>query len=125
MAYYKDSQGNRLIHIAAKKNRLDILRMMLFNRVNTEYTNDKGETPLHLAAKEGMLGSVTLLSFFHANIDALDERQRSVKTLAKIYKRSKVVKWIERYQFDRNKALKEIQNQKIKSSDANLSQATN
>ncbi|MDH5464245.1 MAG: ankyrin repeat domain-containing protein [Thiovulaceae bacterium] len=125
MAYYKDSQGNRLIHIAAKKDRLDILRMMLFNRVNTEYTNDKGETPLHVAAKEGMLGSVALLTFFHANLDALDERNRSVKTLAKVYKRSKVVKWIERYQFERDRALKEIQNQQIKSSDANLSQATN
>jgi ankyrin repeat protein len=47
----KDVDGNTPLHLACKRNRVDLVRLLIANYVDVNMVNKDGQTPLHLVCK--------------------------------------------------------------------------
>ena len=66
----KDSEGNTLLHIAAKYAKDDIIDYLLSNGIcDIEAKNNKRWTPLHMACTSNCLSTVELLIKYGANVE--------------------------------------------------------
>lgn len=85
---YIDSEGNSLLHLAAKLNRLNVAKILL-PELDDQYANDyadttnlSGDTPLHLAAKNGSFHVAKYLIDRGANTLAPNTRSQTPVDLA-------------------------------------------
>lgn len=62
--------GYTPLHIAAKKNQMDIATSLLQFGAKANAESKAGFTPLHLASQEGHIEMARLLLYHHANVDA-------------------------------------------------------
>lgn len=65
-----NEQGHSALHLAAKKNEPEIVKLLLFCGANIEARGDGGWTPLLVAAKEGNEAAVDALLTHKANVNA-------------------------------------------------------
>ena len=59
--FVTDLNGNNALHIAAKKNFLNIVKMLISSKYPLNVQNDQGMTALSLAAKKGNLKVIKAL----------------------------------------------------------------
>ena len=50
-----DGSGNTLLHIAAKRNNVDDVKLLLEKGADRNHKNRMGRTPLHLASASGCI----------------------------------------------------------------------
>ena len=84
--------GDRPIHIAAEKGRLDVIKLLLKRRARIEVRDTKARSPLHLAALHGRLEIVKFLISTDANIDAMGNFSETPLHLASRYGHVEVVR---------------------------------
>lgn len=94
----RDTKANTLLHIAARFDRMQIIKRLVLEGFDLEAINHRGETALHVAAKEGFQRSSSILLSFDADIKAIDMRDYQAKNLALKYNHVKLSKWLDNYQ---------------------------
>lgn len=65
--------GYTPLHIAAKKNQMDIGTTLLEYGADTNAVTRQGISPIHLAAQEGSVDLVSLLLAKHANVNVCNK----------------------------------------------------
>lgn len=65
------------LHVAARKERLTVIELLLETGASIEASNSRGETPLHMAAKAADAATINLLLKKGANIEAQDKNGRT------------------------------------------------
>uniref|UniRef100_A0A3B5MCD9 Uncharacterized protein n=1 Tax=Xiphophorus couchianus TaxID=32473 RepID=A0A3B5MCD9_9TELE len=68
-----DSNGYTPLHIAAKKNQMDIGTTLLEYGADTNAVTRQGISPIHLAAQEGSVDLVSLLLAKNANVNVCNK----------------------------------------------------
>ncbi|KAM6079429.1 PREDICTED: cyclin-dependent kinase 4 inhibitor C [Nipponia nippon] len=92
----KDSTGFAVIHDAAREGFLDTLQTLLEFKADVNIEDNEGNLPLHLAAREGHVRVVEfLLECTECKVGHQNKRGATAYDLAKLYKRSAVVKLLE------------------------------
>lgn len=76
-----DAEGNRAIHIAAEKNKWDMVRFLIANGAEVNFANKTGARPIHHAANCGYINSsadpVGLLVKHGAKVTVADQHGRT------------------------------------------------
>ncbi|NWW44816.1 CDN2C inhibitor, partial [Pedionomus torquatus] len=94
----KDSTGFAVIHDVAREGFLDTLQTLVEFKADVNIEDNEGNLPLHLAAREG---HVRVVEFLLENPDPecrvghQNKRGATAYDLAKLYRRSDVVKLLE------------------------------
>uniref|UniRef100_A0A8C8E9V5 Cyclin dependent kinase inhibitor 2C n=1 Tax=Otus sunia TaxID=257818 RepID=A0A8C8E9V5_9STRI len=92
----KDSTGFAVIHDVAREGFLDTLQTLLEFKADVNIEDNEGNLPLHLAAREGHVRVVELLlERAECKVGHQNKRGATAYDLAKLYKRSAVVKLLE------------------------------
>ncbi|XP_052658143.1 cyclin-dependent kinase 4 inhibitor C [Harpia harpyja] len=92
----KDSTGFAVIHDVAREGFADTLQTLLEFQADVNVEDDEGNLPLHLAAREGHARVVeVLLARADCKVGHRNKRGATAHDLAKLYKRSAVVKLLE------------------------------
>ncbi|XP_010002313.1 PREDICTED: cyclin-dependent kinase 4 inhibitor C [Chaetura pelagica] len=92
----KDSTGFAVIHDVAREGFLDTLQTLLEFEADVNVEDNEGNLPLHLAAREGHVRVVELLlERGQCKVGHQNKRGATAYDLAKLYKRSAVVKLLE------------------------------
>lgn len=92
----KDSTGFAVIHDVAREGFLDTLQTLLEFKADVNIEDNEGNLPLHLAAREGHVRVVeVLLEHAECKVGHQNKRGDTAYDLAKLYKRSAVVKLLE------------------------------
>ncbi|XP_009285630.1 PREDICTED: cyclin-dependent kinase 4 inhibitor C isoform X2 [Aptenodytes forsteri] len=92
----KDSTGFAVIHDVAREGFLDTLQTLLEFKADVNIEDNEGNLPLHLAAREGHVRVVEfLLECAECKVGHQNKRGATAYDLAKLYKRSAVVKLLE------------------------------
>ncbi|NXI52327.1 CDN2C inhibitor, partial [Chloroceryle aenea] len=92
----KDSTGFAVIHDVAREGFLDTLQTLLEFEADVNIEDNEGNLPLHLAAQEGHVRVVELLlARAECKVGHQNKRGATAYDLAKLYKRSAVVKLLE------------------------------
>lgn len=92
----KDSTGFAVIHDVAREGFLDTLQTLLEFKADVNVEDNEGNLPLHLAAREGHVRVVELLlARAECKVGHQNKRGATAYDLAKLYKRSAVVKLLE------------------------------
>jgi len=73
VALIPDHNLNTLVHMAAKMNDIELIKMMIENKQDIQPCNKEGLTPLHIAAQYGQLDIMNLLIDGGADIDCLSK----------------------------------------------------
>lgn len=68
----EENQGLRMIHVAVKDNRLDIIQSLLMFGVSIDSKSDRGMSPLHLAVRAGNRAIFDFLLDKNASLNMLD-----------------------------------------------------
>ncbi|KAM9620665.1 cyclin-dependent kinase 4 inhibitor C isoform 1-T2 [Morphnus guianensis] len=92
----KDSTGFAVIHDVAREGFADTLQTLLEFQADVNVEDDEGNLPLHWAAREGHARVVeVLLARADCKVGHRNKRGATAYDLAKLYKRSAVVKLLE------------------------------
>ncbi|XP_029889802.1 cyclin-dependent kinase 4 inhibitor C [Aquila chrysaetos chrysaetos] len=92
----KDSTGFAVIHDVAREGFADTLQALLEFQADVNVEDDEGNLPLHLAAREGHARVVeVLLARADCKVGHRNKRGATAYDLAKLYKRSAVLKLLE------------------------------
>ncbi|XP_054021544.1 cyclin-dependent kinase 4 inhibitor C [Melanerpes formicivorus] len=92
----KDRTGFAVIHDVAREGFLDTLQTLLEFQADVNVEDNEGNLPLHLAAREGHVRVVEcLLAHAGCKVGHQNKRGATAYDLAKLYKRSAVVKLLE------------------------------
>lgn len=92
----KDSTGFAVIHDVAREGFADTLQALLEFQADVNLEDAEGNLPLHLAAQEGHAPVVeALLARADCKVGHRNKRGATAYDLAKLYKRSAVVKLLE------------------------------
>jgi len=78
----RDKDGNSPLHLAAKKGRLEIVRLLLMHGADVNIKSKDLQTPLIVAAKAGSVDVVRLLLEYHPDLTAKDDIGWAVLHLA-------------------------------------------
>ncbi|NXU52876.1 CDN2C inhibitor, partial [Turnix velox] len=92
----KDSTGFAVIHDVAREGFLDTLQTLVEFQADINVEDDEGNLPLHWAAREGHVQVVEfLLGRRECKVSHQNKQGATAYDLAKLYKRSSVVKLLE------------------------------
>jgi len=86
--------GDSLLHVAAEKNSVDIIELLIKEGANYSLVNSTGETPLHTSARCGALESLKLLYKYDKDIESRDNDELTCLHDAACYDKIQTVQFL-------------------------------